>query len=52
MKRNSLLGGSGSSCSVCAIEWVTAISTAAGVPWPETSAMRIPHRPSGSLKKS
>ena len=37
---------------MCAMLCVTAIITAAGVPWPLTSAIRMPHRPSGIAKKS
>ena len=35
-----------------AIACVMAISTAAGVPWPETSAMKMPHTPSSIGKKA
>lgn len=38
--------------SVWAMQCVTAITTAAGVPWPLTSAINSPQRPSGRAKKS
>ena len=47
-----MAGGSSGPGQEWAMLWVIAIITAAGVPWPLTSAIRMPQRPSGREKKS
>ena len=50
-KARSSSGGVGFPGRAWAMAWVMAIMTAAGVPWPLTSAMRMPHWSSGEGEK-
>ena len=50
---SSLPGGSSAALGARpTMLWTMAMMTAAGVLWPDTSALRIPHRPPGSSMKS